>query len=574
MRHAYAWIAGVLAAAAIGFMFSALLSRQESGEGALAPISGFPKLAPVREIAVHRDGEDTAATRLIGDPERIRKILDGLAAAPRSHFDDPEFMGTMYVIEIKRGDHANRFFLNDLRGTGSYLGGKIYPENPDRDEVWSLPADLVGLIAGSVTPESQEPPLLYLSTSLTDSYVDVSANREVDRSTVEAALKRTLLQSGPATDTPASYEVRWIDDRHFRISFSGLVPARSLRFSLDEAASASGESFRSADDSPRNVGVLFHPAATQAIRWIDAEGREALSVALNARYIQEVRVGGARERGLILHRKDRPPLLVSTATGKQQEIPIPPAWPEAAPSFGNDYGTDLLFPDRLQDEECYVAVGNRNVYLLDRRTGQARFLYASPTPIYGLTPSPDGKRAAVLVGTDNGLGDDSDVVLVSRDGGNPVIMKNAAPHSHGHGSLFPARLSWITEEEIAVPDLRESAWGMAFVRITDGRARPGDFPLLSEAERLSLEKQLGAGMEIVRYYREPAGGSNRIALEVNRNSAFVPEVWIVDTDGDSQAVWAGAGYLLGWSEAGILIADLPAEGYQPEPVLSLSPSTE
>jgi hypothetical protein len=144
MRTAAGTLLTIVAVSVMGLMFYALW-QQEHGQQPLnfAQEHRFPLQRNVTEIAViNRDG--AAARPAIQDPGEIADIFKSLAAAPQDYFGDPERSGTLYRVEIRRVSGKSSFYeINDLRGMGSSVSGKIYPVKPGREDVWRLSPDLI-----------------------------------------------------------------------------------------------------------------------------------------------------------------------------------------------------------------------------------------------------------------------------------------------------------------------------------------------------------------------------------------------------------------------------------------------
>jgi len=113
---------------------------------------GFPSLAGVVALSVSPvDG--TAPTSKFLEKSELAELLGQLAQATPSYFGDPEPLGRLYEVRMTDEEGEVRMFeLNDLRGTGSRIAGKMYPVHPGRDEVWALPPALIGRLVDSAQP--------------------------------------------------------------------------------------------------------------------------------------------------------------------------------------------------------------------------------------------------------------------------------------------------------------------------------------------------------------------------------------------------------------------------------------
>lgn len=117
----------------------------------------FPQHEGISSIHVFsKDG--TLAVPVIQDADTIAEIIAELGKAQPSHFDDPEMSGARYRIEMQSDQGTIKYELNDLRGMGANVSGKIFPENPKSNEVWSIPATLIRKLAGDILPQYTEAP--------------------------------------------------------------------------------------------------------------------------------------------------------------------------------------------------------------------------------------------------------------------------------------------------------------------------------------------------------------------------------------------------------------------------------
>lgn len=200
--------------------------------------------------------------------------------------------------------------------------------------------------------------------------ISASANRPIDRRSVEEAIEQTFLRSLINVGGKSTPELRWLDDQSFEVIFPGLAPGESVRISFAEVTSTEGESFGSAGQPYQNEVVIFKSAEPRQLRWIDPHKGQVASNSFEAEAIQRVAVEGENRSNLLLYQEAGLPLRIRVEDGEQLEFRMT-AWPDPAPPFGNDYGQDLLFSDRMYRDFTYVAVGNSTVYRLNFTTGQA-----------------------------------------------------------------------------------------------------------------------------------------------------------------------------------------------------------
>lgn len=149
-KHLAAVVLSVVVLLGAGIAFVGIWEREHSNE----PLIGRPdaelRIAGATSIRVlNREGTDVV--KEIRDERDLSVLAEQFARSPRSYFGDPEPAGTLYRVEVLRDGKLAAYELNDLRGSGS-IAGKIYPEHPGRDEVWSLSPEAIGLLTESASP--------------------------------------------------------------------------------------------------------------------------------------------------------------------------------------------------------------------------------------------------------------------------------------------------------------------------------------------------------------------------------------------------------------------------------------
>ena len=117
-------------------------------------------------------------------------------------------------------------------------------------------------------------------------------------------------------------------------------------------------------------------------------------------------------------------------------------FPKYSPGVETD-NFDELVSDRMHKQETYVVKNGRTLYRLNVSTKQYVKLFESSKQIYGVSSSPDGKYAALLITTDKYEGPGADLHVFSREGKLLRLRQNAAflSHSDGMFSMYPMRFS-------------------------------------------------------------------------------------------------------------------------------------
>lgn len=154
MRPAGVAAFAILVVAAIGIAFYGLWMNEHGNELAYRENHGFPIPAGVMSVDVQNELGRTHAS--LDDATSIAYLMKQLAEAPRSYFGDPEPSGTLYRVEMRRGDGRTLvYMLNDLRTMGGSQV-KIYPENPGRNEVWELAGEVLAMLIDRAEPASPQ----------------------------------------------------------------------------------------------------------------------------------------------------------------------------------------------------------------------------------------------------------------------------------------------------------------------------------------------------------------------------------------------------------------------------------
>lgn len=405
--------------------------------------------------------------------------------------------------------------------------------------------------------DSLPEPYLYFTQHDDSRGVTVEANRDIDRLSLQHALQHSLIRrEEAAVGEPISAHVVWYSARHAEILISGLDAGESVRFSFNGTKTVQGDAFLAGEQPARNDIVLFGTSEHDELLWLDQkDAREKRAVPIEGNIFQQV--GLDQASNLIAYPKSGAPVLVSADTGRVTKLQLPNWWPGAKqPPFGNDYGTSLMFADRFTKDATYVVVGNRYVYLLHWRTGQAEKLFESKAAIYAISASPTGSKAAILTDSDSTIGPDADLTVLNSKGQIETAFRKAAIQSHSQGFLFVYPLAWVNDSSVLAVEQDH----YRSIRLSDGEGAERAQDQLSAEERKLLEQQFGVVPETAELIRSRTD-ANLVAIEINQN-VFSPEVWIID-GAAGKLRWAGAGMLLGMSGSGEVIVKPSSErGYR------------
>ncbi|MCQ6559474.1 hypothetical protein [Paenibacillus mendelii] len=514
--------------------------------------ASFPAIEGVTSINVYDDRSSTRITH-IADPGVISDMLTELKTAKTSYFDDPEYLGTLLRVEMKRENTTETYYINDLRESASSLSGKIYPKvSTEKGAVWSISGSLIKRFRGEAPQTSElQPPLLYIQLQKESGAIVVESNQEISRKSVREALEASLQLIEKDGGVPFSYEMDWTDDlQRFVIRTNGLEEGESVRFRLDAAHTISGVPYEDDSQPNRNTVQLTIPPEQNQIRLIDVhEDGDKVMVAQDSALVQVVQVQD--DAGTLL------PYALVHGEGKQGSHSLLPIgaggsytievkeWPEHGEPYANDYGGEFLFSDRFYTDKTYAVYGNRTLYEVAWKEGKARKLYDSQEPVYGIASSPDGKRIGLLVASDSFLGPMADLVVLDQNGKKLKQWPSAGYISHSDGFLFSYPMTWTDNNTVAAPlvGVADITRGKAILDVNEGSVIKVKDPELPKAAADRLKLEAGSSVEIIRVLPEPSAQEVRYAAVQTAEAG----IWLIDVQNDS-AAWIGTGLLLGWNE--------------------------
>jgi len=491
-------------------------------------------------IAVKVTDERTGTVvRRIDDPAAIEQLLGGLRQAEPSGIDDPEMSGRLLRVTLTGAEGVRTFTVNDLRETdAARYSGKVYIEGEDgRTRAWTVKSAWIAELCGEFRPN--DPPLLYLSIANESGSVSVWANRRIRTASAPIAVESTLQVAGLTKDASApAYRIEWSDAQRFVVRFEELGEGAAVRFRLDGLMTADGETFANADQPRRNEVLLIgRPAHSRAL-WFDEAGRLFRAVRSEpAALVQpfETEDGPA----LLAYHLDGSQTAIDLRSGERRAFQIG-AWPDAAEPFGNDYGSDVLFSDRMHGSATFAVHGNRTLYRVEPFGGETVKLYESPVPIRSVASSPDGRRVALLVSADGGSGGaltaEADALVLSASGETLRRIPRVTFGGHSDGFLFVLPMRWANDNTIAVRRY-DGESDVAWIDANKGTVRLERRPALPEAARSLLEEAVGWPAEIIK--TAPLDGG-QVAVWTHEGS------WLVDA-GRRRAVWLGPGEALPWT---------------------------
>jgi len=535
---------------AMAVLWIALAGCERSGGGLSEDAStderaSFPVLEGATSIRVALEADGTNILS-IDDRWTAGRLAEQLRTqAKPSYFGDPEPHGRLYKVELSGADSRGQtytyaFTLNDMTETDALRdAAKVYLDREDgTSEAWMVPSGWIRALFGY---QAMVDPLLYITTANESASVIVQANRRIRTASVPAAVAETLQVAGLAPgEKPPGYKIHWSDPQRFVVRFDSLPEGVSVRVRFDGLISAEGDSFANAEAPSFNAATLTSATAWGGVVWADADGRVE-----RRRDVGEAALLGPLDgdgvEGMLAYGIDGRLTWVDLSTGATQALKDV-AWPEARTPFGNDYGADVLYADRVRDGDVFAVYGNRMLYRVGLDAGDATKLYESKSPVKAVATSPDGRRVALLVNPEGTLAGEGDVLVLS-EGGEPLSSAPGATFGgHSDGFLFPLPMRWVDDRTVAVQRY-DAERSVAYVDADDGAIRVEPGARLPETAERPLGEQVGWPAEALRVLPEPGGGGSRYAVQTREGA------WLVDASA-SQATWLGAGMPLRWTQDG------------------------
>lgn len=228
-----------------------------------------------------------------------------------------------------------------------------------------------------------------------------------------------------------------------------------------------------------------------------------------------------------------------------------PKWTDNEQAFGNDYGFNLLFADRVLNDEIYAVRGNRSLYRVNIANGTTRKLYASEQPINGIAASPDNSRVAVLV-ADAYLTPEEQLLVFDREGNKVYNLPKASYASHSDGYLFVYPMAWTDNHHVTVPLSGYEQYGVGgvnVIHVDEDTAVFRERRTLPEEALQLLEQHAGIIKfpDDLRFLLAPGANPKVYAVEGNNFNT-----WLIDT-ASRQVVNLGGGRLLRWTDEGNLL---------------------
>lgn len=397
-------------------------------------------------------------------------------------------------------------------------------------------------------PSSEEEPLLYIEQLKVvggGQLVQVKSNNDIDKYSLEQALKNSLQTSDPETEF--SYTLEWESPRFVQIRLhldEGSV--WSGTFNLDEAVTADGRKYASTEQPYRNTvviragdgeGSLLFQGVTSGIRRVVP--------AWNTGWIKSVQTAESSAPSYLFYGQEKNHL-VHAMTGEALEIP---AFPQEKDAYGNDYGYHEMYSDRFYSGFTYMISGNKTLYRVNLKDFTRTKLHVFNKPVYGMSSSPDGKHIAVLTAHDEFIGPAADLTVLDQKGKILHSQQNTAFISHSDGFLFVYPLTWEDNSHLLLPAERGEKNPLGLIRYNTGN---GDSSVMQDQRITDQVKQ-----DISEHERQQRNDFLLAELHWSHDNRFAAfqsgtgAIQVYDTQ-ERTFTFVAAGTLLGWMPDGTL----------------------
>lgn len=302
------------------------------------------------------------------------------------------------------------------------------------------------------------------------------------------------------------------------------------------------------------------------VRMYDKSGDRVREWTLDKAYMMQLiwkGVGESADEALLVYSSSKPEVSVQLLDGNRIALEQP-KWVEVEDGYGNDYGSDVLYADRIVDDQIFAVKGNRTLYQVNIKTGQTKKLRVMTNAVYGIAASPDNRKVALLTATEKELGTSADLSVMDANGKLLYTKKQASYISHSDGFLFVYPMAWADSRTVVVPYYNAvpflesnyvgSAWSKAYVDIEQDTSMIRNLaPLPKEALDL-LEEQVG---EI-----EYTGSIRSLPRSLDEENHYYAiesderETWLIDID-KNRVIKLGWRSLVKWTRAGELVVWKP-----------------
>ncbi|ETT62610.1 hypothetical protein C173_25961 [Paenibacillus sp. FSL R7-277] len=398
-------------------------------------------------------------------------------------------------------------------------------------------------------PSSEEEPLLYIEQLKVigggGQLIQVKSNSDIDKKSLEQAIKNSLQTSDPETEF--RYTLEWESPRFVQIRLhldEGNV--WSGTFNLDEAVTADGRKYASTEQPYRNTVVIRAGDGEGSLLFQGVtSGTRRVVPAWNTGWIKSIQTRESGAPSYLFYGQEKHHL-VHALTGEALEIPV---FAQEKGAYGNDYGYHEMYSDRFYGDFTYMISGNKTLYRVDLKGFTRTKLHVFSKPVYGMSSSPDGKRIAVLTAHDEYIGPGADLTVLDQKGKILHSQQNAAFISHSDGFLFVYSLTWEDDSNLILPADRGEHNPLGQVRYNTGS---GTSTVMQDQRITDQLKK-----DLAEHERQPHNDLLLSGLNWspdNRFAAFksgTGAIQVYDTQ-ERSFTFVAAGTMLGWMPDGTL----------------------
>ncbi|MFF2887261.1 hypothetical protein [Paenibacillus sp. NPDC057967] len=490
--------------------------------------------------------------------DSIEVLLKGLKQAKPSYIGDPEYSGTKYRVELAAPKKKLVLELNDLIATASTdVSAKVYLILPgeERARAWSLPSEWIQNLL-----HSEAEPVIQLTLDQVNDSVTLAANRAIDKTSLEEALKTYMMIYPPAGDAASVYRLNWTDPRRVVIGFPQLPEGSAAEFKLDGVLTQEGKPSQINSPLKGRLITIHQGLAWSGLQWVDPGGKRVREHAFQTAVSIMPASSSSHDSEIIIYNHDIPAYRLDLKSGHVEDIltkePI-----DVSELAVNDNGIGFIFSYCDNKERLYMLHGWETVYRVETNGGQKKLIYTSDRPIYGMAASPDGKHVAVLTDSSGGLGPYADLRVIDADGKLVSEFKEAAYIGHSDGWYFIYPVRWTDNERIEVPIIGSS--GEAFFRgkaafhYKKGLQQKQGNETLSAADIAILKASIDGWdeMDLFRVLpRSEAAGERYVAITLAGSGS-----WLIDRE-EQQARKLGSGPVIAWTPKGHVVYWHTTEG--------------
>lgn len=432
----------------------------------------------------------------------------------------------------------------------------------------SMPEDseVRGKPEGEVEPDTGEPTLSVTIDEEKD-IVALTANRDMDRASVELAIQLTIHDPAWGGAADYRYGVEWSDDRHALVRFTELRSESSIGFMLDDARTKDGKPLVVNLPYEGRVVTVYAGAPWSGIRWTNAEGEVVREQAFDsAVYVQPMCCSGEKRSSIAVYLRSGNLERLDSDSGDLLSAE-PGEWPELTTSRSSDGGVRNLYAYAADGKTYYMAIGLEYIYLMNDAKGTKKLIYRSEDEaIYGLAASPDGSKVAVLTDSERNLGSYADLRIFDETGDLLSHHEKAAYMGHSDGWHFIYPAAWRDNDTVVVPLVGRSephfGRGHAIYDVVHGKLAEEAVETLPDEALNILSAALpdwnAEPIELLRASRRPGEGNRYYAALISGRGTY-----LIDLQ-EKKASRIGEGALLGWSSDGLMLTWFSSEGQFPE----------